>query len=70
MSHNHITSFQRNELSALLRAKLKQKDIAILLNKTPSAISQELKRNPANNKTGIEVEIANSYYYSLPHCLT
>jgi IS30 family transposase len=58
MSHNHITSFQRNELSVLLRAGLKQKDIAKLLGKTPSAICQELKRNPANTKTGYSAKIA------------
>jgi len=58
MSHKHITSFQRNELSALLRAGLKQKDIAQLLNKTPSAICQELKRNPANAQTGYSARVA------------
>jgi len=45
MSYTHITSDQRNELSVLLRAGLKQKDIALLLNKTPATISQELARN-------------------------
>jgi len=58
MSHKHITSFQRNELSALLRAGLKQKDIAKLLNKTPSAICQELKRNKADTITGYSAKIA------------
>ncbi|NCB20578.1 MAG: IS30 family transposase [Clostridia bacterium] len=58
MSHKHITSFQRNELSALLRAGLKQKDIAELLNKTPSAICQELKRNKANTVTGYSAMVA------------
>ena len=58
MSHKHITSFQRNELSALLRAGLKQKNITKLLNKTPSAISQELKRNKNNNKTGYDAREA------------
>ena len=58
MSYNHITSFQRNELSALLRAGLKQIDIAKLLNKTPSAICQELKRNPADTKKGYDARIA------------
>lgn len=58
MSHSHITSFQRNELSVLLRAGLKQKDIAKLLGKTPSAICQELKRNPANTKTGYSAKVA------------
>jgi len=58
MSHKHITSFQRNELSVLLRAKLKQKDIAKLLGKTPSAICQELKRNKANTETGYSSKLA------------
>jgi transposase, IS30 family len=58
MSHNHITSFQRNELSALLRAGLTQKKAAELLNKTPSAICQELKRNPANTIIGYDAGIA------------
>lgn len=60
MSHNHFKSFQRNELSALLRAKLKQKDIAELLGKTSSAISQEIKRNKCDNKTGYDAKIAKS----------
>lgn len=58
MSHKHITSFQRNELSALLRAGLKQKDIARLLNKSPSAICQELKRNKADTQIGYSAKVA------------
>ncbi len=58
MSHTQITSFQRNELSALLRAGLKQKEIASLLKKNPSAICQELKRNPADTMTGYSAKIA------------
>ena len=58
MSYNHITSFQRNELSALLRAGLKQNKIAELLGKSPSAISQELFRNKSNNKTGYDAGLA------------
>ena len=58
MSYNHITSFQRNEISVLLRAGLKQNKIAELLGKTPSAISQELRRNKYNNKTGYDARIA------------
>lgn len=54
MSYSHFKSFQRNELSALLRAGLKQKEIAKLLSKSESAVSQELKRNPSNNKTGYD----------------
>lgn len=40
-----ITDDQRNEIYALRRAGHKQKDIARLLHKDPSAISRELKRN-------------------------
>jgi len=58
MSYTHINSFQRNELSALLRAEIKQVEIARLLGKTPSAICQELKRNPASNKTGYDAGMA------------
>jgi len=58
MSYTHITSFQRNELSALLRAGLTQKDISKILNKTPPAICQELKRNPANTKTDYDAGLA------------
>lgn len=58
MSHTHITPEQKNELSILLQAGLKQKDIAQLLEKTPSAICQELKRNPANTRTGYSAKIA------------
>ncbi len=41
----HITNDQRNEIYALKRAGHKQKDIARMLHKDPSAISRELKRN-------------------------
>jgi IS30 family transposase len=41
----HITDSQRSEISALKRAGHKQKDIARMLHKHPSAISRELKRN-------------------------
>jgi IS30 family transposase len=58
MSHKHITSFQKNELSVLLRAGLKQNRIAKLLGKTPSAIYQELKRNRCNNQIGYSSKIA------------
>lgn len=58
MSYSHFKPEQRNELSALLRAGLKQKDIAKLLGKTASAVCQELKRNPANNKTGYNAGLA------------
>jgi transposase, IS30 family len=45
----HITDGQRNEISALKRAGHKQKDIARLLHKDPSAISRELKRNKSDS---------------------
>ncbi len=55
MLYKHFTSIERNKLSALLSTSLKQNRIAKLLNKTPSAVCQELKRNPANTKTGYYV---------------
>jgi transposase, IS30 family len=58
MSYTHITSNQRNELSVLLRAGLKQKEISQLLGKTSSAISQELTRNGVDNNIGYDARIA------------
>lgn len=55
MSYTHFKSFQRNELAVLLRAGHNQKEIAELLGKTASAVCQELRRNPADNKTGYDV---------------
>lgn len=45
MSYTHITSIQRNELSVLLRAGIKQKEIAELLNKNRTTLWREKKRN-------------------------
>ena len=45
MSYKHISSFQRNELSALLRAEVSQKNIACLLNKDRTTIWRENNRN-------------------------
>jgi len=58
MSYKHFTRDNRNELSILLRAGLKQKEIAKLLDKSEGAISQELKRNKANNKIGYDAGLA------------
>lgn len=58
MSFTHFKPFQRNELGVLLRAGFKQNKIAKLLGKTPSAICQELKRNPANTQIGYDVGLA------------
>ena len=58
MPYTHFKPEQRNELSALLRAGLTQKEIAHVLGKTASAVCQELKRNPANTKTGYDAGIA------------
>lgn len=50
MLYKHFTSEQRNELSALLRANVKKKDIARYLNKDRTAIWRELKRNGSGDK--------------------
>ena len=54
MSYFHFKSFQRNELSAFLRADLKRKEIAKLLSKNRTTIWRELKRNRTDNKQGYE----------------
>lgn len=46
MSYKHITLIQRKEIVLLYNNGLLQKDIAKSIGVTPSAISQELKRNP------------------------
>jgi len=50
MSCKHITPEQRNELSVLLRAGVKQKEIARILRKSEPAISKEIKRNSIDGK--------------------
>jgi len=58
MPYQHITSIQRNNLSVLLRTKLKKKDIAKLLNKDRSSIYRELKRNHTDNIIGYDTRVA------------
>ena len=50
VSYTHLTSNQCVELAALLRARVKQKDIARQLGKDPSSISREIKRNSRDGK--------------------
>jgi len=50
MPYKHFTLEQRNELSALLRAKLKKKDIAKILGKSRTTIWRERKRAETNGK--------------------
>ena len=50
MSHKHITLSQINEIAVLKRSGILQKDIAKIIGVTPSAISQELKRNRDKDK--------------------
>ena len=49
MLHKHFTPEQRNELSALLRARVKKKDIAKYLGKHRTTIWRELQRNGSEN---------------------
>lgn len=48
-SHKHITTDQITEIAALKRAGNLQKDIAKIIGVTPSAISQEIKKNVDEN---------------------
>ena len=45
MSYKHITSFQRNELSVLLKTRTKQKKIAKILKKHRTSVWRERQRN-------------------------
>jgi len=58
MPYQHITPEQRNELSALLIAKIKKKDIAKQLGKHRSTVWRELQRNPVSNKRGYDARMA------------
>ena len=49
MLYNHIATSQRNELSVLLRTKIKQKDIAKILKKNRTTIWREQNRNKKKN---------------------
>ena len=49
MLYKHLTPEQRNELSALLRARVKKKDIAKCLGKHRTTIWRELQRNGSKN---------------------
>jgi IS30 family transposase len=49
MPYTHITPSNQNELSALLRTKTKQKEIALLLEKDRTSIWRERKRNEDEN---------------------
>ncbi len=62
MPYKHITASQRNELSALLRVKTRQKKIANLLRKHRTTIWRELNRNKDRDKkynAGVAKEITN-----------
>ena len=56
MSYTHIKPAQQVELAVLLRAGLRQSEIALILDKNPSSISREIKRNKTDDnkyKAGI-----------------
>jgi len=58
MPYKHITPDNRNELSALLIAKIKKKDIAKQLSKDRTTVWRELQRNGINNKRGYDSRLA------------
>lgn len=49
MSHKQLSSNERVVLDKLFRAKVKQKEMAKILNRPPSTISREIKRNKDKN---------------------
>jgi IS30 family transposase len=58
MSYDHITSFQRNELSGMLQVGAKKKDMVRVLNKHRTTIWRELNKNRADNKKGYDARRA------------
>ena len=52
MPYHHFTQSERVMLSTLNQAGFKKSEIARQLNKHPSTIGRELKRNPANKRNG------------------
>ena len=50
MSYKHFTPEQRNELSALLRARIRKKEIAKQLHKDRTSVWRELMRNSTGNE--------------------
>jgi len=50
MSYTHITPNQRNELAILLKAKVRKKDIAKLLNKDRATIWRERTKKCREDK--------------------
>lgn len=58
MSYTHITSNQRNELSALLTANVKQSKICEILNKDRTTIWREKQRGKANTQSGYSAKVA------------
>ena len=45
MSHTHITSSDQYQIASLLRKGYAQNEVARIIDKTPSAVCQEIKRN-------------------------
>jgi IS30 family transposase len=51
----HLTEIQRGQIEVLLKEKMKQKEIANLINKSKSCISREIKRNKVQQlNSGLE----------------
>lgn len=50
MNYKHFTKDERNELAILLKKGYEQKDIAEILDKSPSSISREIRRNNVNGE--------------------
>ena len=54
-NYNQLSQEQRYQIEALLRNGAKQKEIAIIIGKSPSTISREIKRNTAQRGRGAKV---------------
>ena len=64
-NYNQLNQEQRYQIEALLRNGAKQKEIAIIIGKSPSTISREIKRNTAQRGRGAKVYSAMAYKFSV-----
>jgi IS30 family transposase len=61
-NYKHLTESERDRIYLLIIQKYKQKEIASALNRSPSTISRELKRNKSENQFGYSGHYAHKCY--------
>jgi hypothetical protein len=67
-NYNQLSFEQRNQIEALVKAGIKQKDIALQLKAHASTISRELKRNVAPLPQASRLWFVTYNLMALPQC--